>query len=494
MAEETAGPLKFYVETFGCQMNERDSSTIEGLLSQAGMTSCQDPKKADVIVLNTCAVRESAENKVWSRLGRLHSYRKSDDPPVMVLAGCMAQLPGTIKRIRSRTPYVQVVTGPAHIHEIPQLVEKALAGMKNGESVRGFQPGAQNAPVKRQAKPRPLVATSPSRVGIKKERSTQVLPEGLPRGDTPGISAYVNIMYGCDNFCSYCIVPYVRGPQVSRSPEAVKGEVNDLCGKGYKEIVLLGQNVNAYGLDLPSNHKFGFEDLLIDLDKTETLARLRYFTSHPKDFTRGMVDAVKQGSKICEHFHLPLQSGSDRILRAMNRGYTREKYLRLVDYIREQVPDASLTTDIIVGFPGETDGDFQDTLGMIRRCLYDGAFTFIFSARQGTAAVRMENQIDPVVKSERLQELVRVQGDITRQANKAHVGSTMEILVEKGSTTGQEIKVETAQKAASQDAVAKGRTRTNKLVIAQGDASPGDLVKVRIQEAGTWYLRGKIVQ
>ncbi len=461
------GNKAFYIETFGCQMNERDSETIGGLLSKHGMEETKDLASADVIILNTCAVRESAENKVWSRLGRIHSLRKNTTPPVMVLSGCMAQLPETVDRIRRRLPYVQIITGPGHIHKIPELVQKAL------ENIALLKPPRTSIP--------PQVAVSPSRVKGKSSEASQILPEGLPRASVPGVSAFVNIMYGCDNFCSYCIVPYVRGPQTSRSKEAIFQEIADLADRGYKEVTLLGQNVNAYELDF-ENANYTFPDLLKDLDSQRNLTRLRYFTSHPRDFTKAMVDAVKDSPSICEHFHLPLQSGSDRILKTMNRGYTRSQYLELVEYIKREVPHASLTTDIIVGFPGETEEDFEDTLDMVRQCRYDGAFTFIFSPRRGTAAARMEEQVDPKTKSQRLQKLVEVQGEITRQLNQKLMGSTLEILVEGYSDPNP-------QEATG----VKGRTRTNKMVIAEGDAAPGQLINVAIHEAGTWYLRGKIV-
>ncbi len=458
MAQNSPDAKTFYVETFGCQMNERDSETISGLLAQHGMRQSWDPRTAGVIVLNTCAVRESAENKVWSRLGRIHAMRKGGPEPVIVLAGCMAQLPETAKKIRARTPYVKVVTGPGHVDKIPELVKKA---MEKAQS--------------------PLVAVSPGRVEARNDKSFQTLPEGLPRAATPGVSAYVNVMYGCDNFCSYCIVPYVRGPQVSRSPEAIIKEVSNLCRQGCREITLLGQNVNAYGLDLGTD-SYGFGTLLRDLDQVSGLVRLRYFTSHPRDFSHDMVDAVRDCANVCEHFHLPLQSGSNRILRLMNRGYDRDHYLRLTEYIMDTVPEASLTTDIIVGFPGETDEDFADTLDMVRRCRFDGAFTFIFSPRKGTAASQMENQVDAAVKSQRLQELVHVQGDITREMNRQLIGQTVEVLVEGPSS----------QETPKAPGV-KGRTRSNKMVVAAGEALTGQLVQVLLDEAGTWYLRGQII-
>ncbi|MGE5578580.1 MAG: tRNA (N6-isopentenyl adenosine(37)-C2)-methylthiotransferase MiaB [Bacillota bacterium] len=469
-------PLTYYIETFGCQMNERDSETIAALLERDGMRESVDPKKADVIILNTCAVRETAESKVWSRLGRLYSWRRGEERlPVMVLSGCMAQIPENLQRLRQRAPFVQVVAGPGNIHKIPGMVREALCA-------QAIEPGTE-PPTQRQA-----AAVTPPRVSARRDESTQVLPEGLPRKNIPGVSAYVTIMYGCDNFCSYCVVPYVRGPQVSRSREAIRDEVADLVRRGYKEVTLLGQNVNAWGLDLPE--KESFADLLRDLNRIPGLARIRYFTSHPRDFTREMVDAVRDCGKVCEHFHLPLQSGSSRILTLMNRGYSPEQYLDLLAYVREAVPTSGITTDIIVGFPGETEEDFQETLEVVRKARFDGAFTFIFSPRKGTAAAKMKGQIPRAEKSRRMQALVDLQSEVTRESNRALLGNVFEILVE--------------SRDPEEPGAVRGRTRSGKMVVATANASggaqeapppvPGDLVKVRVEEAGTWYLKGPVVQ
>lgn len=454
------GSRTFYVETFGCQMNERDSETISALLAQEGLEPSDDPKTADIIILNTCAVRESAEAKVWSRLGKLHALRRGNKP-VFVLAGCMAQLPETLDRLKKKVPYVNVVSSPGNIHKIPELARRAGPG--------------QNAKL--------LTAVSPPRISAARDESTQILPEGLPRMNIPGVSAFVTIMYGCDNFCSYCIVPFVRGPQVSRLPEDVIREARDLVKRGYKEITLLGQNVNAFGLDSgsPGTGGMGFAGLLKELNRIDGLHRIRYFTSHPRDFTKEMVQAVASCEKVCEHFHLPVQSGSDRILKAMNRGYTKSQYLDLTGYITETVPGASITTDIIIGFPGETEEDFQETLDVVRRVRFDGAFTFIFSPRKGTAAAKMKGQIPRSEKSERLQRLVDVQSEITLRRNKDMVGEQVEILVE--------------ERDPKDPNLWKGRTRTNKMVLAEAgpDSSlKGSLALVEIREAGIWYLKGQV--
>jgi tRNA-2-methylthio-N6-dimethylallyladenosine synthase len=472
----------FYVETFGCQMNERDSETISALLSDHDMVPVDSPNEADVIILNTCAVRESAESKVWSRLGRLAAERRGDEP-VFVLAGCMAQLPSTLDRVRQRMPFVKVLAGPGNIHRIPELVKEARQVTVRAREQSGTC---------MEDRPRRglLTAVSPGRTAANRDESTQILPEGLPRSNIPGVTAYVTIMYGCDNFCSYCIVPYVRGPQISRLPGDVLREVRGLVDRGYKEITLLGQNVNAFGLDRkylaqPAPNEAGiaydFASLLREINTVAGLERIRYFTSHPRDFTKEMVDAARECDKVCEHFHLPLQSGSDRILRIMNRGYTKEEYLSLARYIEETVPGASITTDIIVGFPGETEDDFQETLDVVRRVKFDGAFTFVFSPRKGTPAAKMKGQVPKDEKSRRLQHLVEVQSKITLERNLAMIGEAVQVLVESHDADDKRI--------------VRGRTRTNKMVLAESQAplpEPGSLVQVTVKEAGVWYLRGSI--
>ncbi len=449
--------VTYFIETFGCQMNERDSQTIEGLLQKRGFRLAQTAKEADVVVVNTCAVRKSAEDKVWSWLGRLAASTKSSKPPVIVLSGCMAQLPQTIERIKQRVPYVQIAAGPGHIDKIPELIDKIMDNQSE----------------------KLLTAISPGRVEAHRSKATQMLPECLPKCKVPGVSAYVTIMYGCDNFCTYCIVPFVRGPQVSREPEFILDEVSQLISQGYAEITLLGQNVNAYGMDL--NKGYGFAELLQDLDRMPGTCRIRYFTSHPRDFSRNMVDSIRQSKHVCEHFHLPLQSGSDRILKQMHRGYSSDEYLELVDYIKEQIPGASITTDIIVGFPGETDEDFEDTVNLIKRVRFDGAFTFVFSPRTGTAAAKMGNHIPRNVKSQRLQHLVEIQNEITKSINAPLLGTVQEILVE-----GPDLK---------HSQYMRGRTRTNKLVVCTSrKPQTGDLVNVKIEETGTWYLKGPLCE
>ena len=441
------GMAHYYVETHGCQMNERDSETLAALLEQMGYTPAQDPRTADLIVVNTCAVREAAERKAWARLKELASVKKRNRNALVVLAGCVAELPGTLEKVRGAASFVDILVGPAEIRRLPELIREAQEEKGLRHALSGPRRGRQ--------------PFGPP-------------PEGMPRKLIPGVSAYVTIMYGCDNFCTYCVVPFVRGPQLSRKPEDIIDEVSKLVRAGYKEVFLLGQNVNAYGRDLGGGYRF--HHLLRDLNEIGGLARIRYATSHPRDFTEEMVDAIASLDKVCEHFHLPVQSGSDPVLKAMNRGYTRKEYIRLVDHIRERIPGSAITTDIIVGFPGETEQDFGDTLSLVRQCRFDGAFTFIFSPRRGSAAARMPDQIPYEEKRRRLEVLVDLTKRITLESNQKLVGSLVEVLLE-----GPDERTPGAM---------RGRTRTNKMVISTGGGQIGDLILVKVEEAGTWYLKG----
>ncbi|HHY34042.1 MAG TPA: tRNA (N6-isopentenyl adenosine(37)-C2)-methylthiotransferase MiaB [Firmicutes bacterium] len=442
---------RYYVETHGCQMNERDSETIAALLEQMGYVASGDPRNADLLVINTCAVREAAERKAWARLRELASVKKRNRDALVVLAGCVAEIPQTLDRARELRNLVDILVGPAEISKLPELIREAEERRELCYALSGPRRGK--------------VPFGPP-------------PEGMPRKLIPGVSAYVTIMYGCDNFCTYCVVPFVRGPQLSRKPEDIIDEVRKLAGAGYKEVFLLGQNVNAYGLDLGGEYRF--HHLLRDLNQIKGLVRIRYATSHPRDFSEEMVDVIASLDKVCEHFHLPVQSGSDRILKAMNRGYTREQYIRLVDYIKGKIPGASVTTDIIVGFPGETEEDFKDTLSLVEHCRFDGAFTFIFSPRRGSAAARMPDQIPYREKQRRLELLVDVTKRITLERNEQLLGSVVEVLIE-----GPDERTPGAM---------RGRTRTNKIVIATDGGRVGDLVLVKVEEAGTWYLKGSSVR
>ncbi|MGB9920418.1 MAG: tRNA (N6-isopentenyl adenosine(37)-C2)-methylthiotransferase MiaB [Moorellales bacterium] len=434
---------KYLTFTYGCQMNEHDTEVMAGLLEEAGYRRASDPQEADLILINTCSVREKAENKVYGQLGQLLALKRRRPELIIGLAGCMAQRLGA--EVRWRVPQVDFVVGPGDLYRLPEVVRRA-------EEERQF-----------------VLATG----------SLGVEPvENLPVRRADRLRAYVTISYGCNNFCTYCVVPYLRGPERSRRPENILAEVAGLAREGYKEVMLLGQNVNTYGRDLPEPVDFG--DLLKAVEAIKGIERIRYTTSHPRDFSAELVEVVATGRKICEHFHLPAQAGSDRVLERMRRGYTREHYLNLARTIRRRLPEASITTDLIVGFPGETEEDFEATLDLVEQVRFDAAFTFMYSPRPGTAAAEFPDQVAPEVKRQRLLRLNRLQNRLSRESNERLVGRTVEVLVEGPSKTDP-------QRLA-------GRTRTNKIVVFSGPQElVGRLVHLRITEAQTFNLFGELV-
>ncbi|MDN5325792.1 MAG: tRNA-2-methylthio-N6-dimethylallyladenosine synthase [Moorella sp. (in: firmicutes)] len=435
----------FKIITYGCQMNQRDSEMMADLLQEAGYEPVAQEEEAGVIILDTCCVREKAENKVYGKLGQIEGLKSSNQDLVIAVTGCMVQQPGVAEKIRQQAPYVDLLLGTGNLQELPQLIEEIKA-MHRPRVVVGEQEG-------------PVV-------------------EDLPRRRARGAQAFVTITYGCNNFCTYCIVPYVRGRERSRRPENIIKEVKELVDQGVIEVTLLGQNVNSYGRDLENG--INFAGLLERVNDVEGLKRIRYVTSHPRDFTPELVTTISQLDKVCEHVHLPVQAGSNRILELMHRGYTREHYLELVADLRRQIPGISLTTDLIVGFPGETEADFEDTLDLVARVQFDNAFTFMFSPRRGTEAAIMPGQLPTATKKERLKRLMELQNRISLAKNEALVGQEVEILVEGPSKTDPD--------------QLSGRTRTNKLVIFPGDQSlTGRLVKVRLTRAQTWLLKGEMV-
>ncbi|MFP4200871.1 MAG: tRNA (N6-isopentenyl adenosine(37)-C2)-methylthiotransferase MiaB [Clostridia bacterium] len=436
---------RFHIQTYGCQMNEYDSEVMAGMLEAAGYEPVTAPERADIIILNTCAVRETAEERVLGELGRLKIHKYRNPKVILAIGGCVPVERGAAERILHRAPHVDLVFGTGDIHLLPQLLERA----RNGES--------------------PLIAVGDSDA----ER-----PEGLPRRREPGVKAWVPVIHGCENYCSYCVVPYVRGRERSRAPQHILREIEILVADGVREVTLLGQNVNSYGKDLCRD--FDFADLLEMLAQIEGLKWIRYTTSHPRDFSHEMVDTVARLGPVCEHFHLPVQSGSDAILRRMNRGYDRAHYLDLVDYIRQRIPGASITTDVIVGFPGETEGDFCQTLDLFRRVRFDGAFSFAYSPRPGTAAAAMANQIPLEEKKERLARLNELQYSIGLQRNRERVGEVYEVLME--------------DPAPNHPGVYRARTATNHLVLVEAPAGLRHQFKfVRITDAQTFQLRGELV-
>ena len=432
-----------FIGVYGCQMNFSDAERMEGQLAALGYERTEDMARADLILLNTCCVRETAEDKVYGKIGEIKHIKRANPALIFGITGCMAQKEG--EALIRRAPHIDFVLGTNKVHELKATVRQ-LESARRGPVVDV------------------LLGDAP-------------LPENVPIERTGRLSAWVPIMYGCNNFCTYCIVPYVRGREHSRRPEDVVREVEEAAAQGFKEITLLGQNVNSYGRD----HKLAsFAELLLMVDAVKGIERVRYMTSHPKDLSDAVIDAVRQGRHICPHFHLPVQHGSDRILQAMNRVYRKDAYRSLVERIRAAVPDASLTTDLIVGFPGETEEDFEELLDFLREIRYDAAYTFLYSKRSGTPAATMEAQVEDSVKKERLHRLMEVQNEISLEKNAALKGTVQEVLAEGPSRTDEDVWT--------------GRTGTNKIVLwrKKGQETEGDIVRVRITQPQTWVLKGEL--
>lgn len=435
------GQGKYLIKVFGCQMSFHDAEMLSGLLDEAGYQEVSDPSDADVIIFQTCCVREGAERRIYGQIDELRALKRSRPNLIIGMSGCLAEKDK--EAALERCPHLDFVLGTQRLGDLPEIL-MALAEERQG-----------------------IVSVG---------EGTNLSP--LPISRSKGVRAYVNIAYGCNNFCSYCIVPYVRGRERSRMPGDVLAEVRAAVAEGFPEVMLLGQNVNTYGRDL--DERVDFVALLQAVDKVEGLQRIRYMTSHPRDFTEKMIWAVKETDKVCEHFHLPIQAGSDRVLEWMNRGYTTQHYLSLVDKVRSIVPNASITTDIIVGFPGEEEPDFQSTLDLVQTVQFDAAYTFVYSPREGTAAAIMPGQVTTEEKKERLSRLNALQAGISRRRNEALLGETVEVLVEGESKNNAQ--------------VLTGRTRTNKLVHFVGPKGlTGRLVKVNVVRAHTWTLDGVLI-
>lgn len=436
---------KYYIKTYGCQMNEHDSEMISAILEDMKYTRSDSFEKADLIILNTCAIRENAHNKTFGMLGRI-KHLKQTKPNLMVgLAGCMSQEESVVDEIISRYKWMDFVFGTHNIHKLPDILKEHQK-------------------------------TNKLEVNVWSNEGNVI--EGIPSKRNSKYKAWVNIMYGCDKFCTYCIVPYTRGKQRSRMPEDIISEVKDLIRNGYKEVTLLGQNVNAYGKDF-KDKKYNMENLLEDVAKTG-IDRVRFVTSHPWDFTDGMIDIIAKYDNICNYIHLPVQSGSSRILKLMGRRYTKESYLELYKKIRNKLGEnCSITTDIIVGFPGETEEDFEETLSLANKCKYDSAFTFIYSPREGTPAAKMEDNISIKEKEQRLYKLNEVINKYSKEANERLVGKTVKVLLENISE--------------KDSGMLAGYTDTMKLVNVKADKKYiGEIVNVKILEAKTWSLDGEI--
>nr|WP_242859822.1 tRNA (N6-isopentenyl adenosine(37)-C2)-methylthiotransferase MiaB [Clostridium drakei] len=424
-------------------MNEEDSEKLSGMLKKIGYERTEVKQDSDLIIFNTCCVRENAELKVYGNLGALKKLKDKKPDLIIAICGCMMQQEGMAKEIIKRFSFVDIIFGTHNAYKFPEYLNRVKQ--------------EQNSIIEIQNKEDGIV-------------------EGLPIDRKSDVKAFVTIMYGCNNFCTYCIVPFVRGRERSRRPEDIENEIKDLISKGYKEITLLGQNVNSYGKDLEP--KLSFANLLIRINKIEGLERIKFMTPHPKDFTQDVLDAIAECKNVCEQVHLPVQSGSSSILKKMNRHYTKEQYLDLVHRIRETIPNVSITTDIIVGFPGETEEDFEETLSLAREVQYDSAFTFIYSRRKGTPADEMEEQIGEDVKHERFNRLVEIINASSAKNNKKYEGRIEEILVEDLSK--------------NDDTKLTGRTRTGKLVNFPGSKDNiGKLVKVKIVKANSFSLIGE---
>lgn len=437
--------LHYHLMTFGCQMNERDSEILAGQLHDMNYEPAMNVEEADLILLNTCCVRETAENKILGRIGDLKALKSKKPDLIIGICGCMTQQPEVGEKIRRRAPHVELIFGTHNMHKLPELIAR-----------------------------------------VREERQAVIdiwetegeIVENLPSKRIEGVKAYVAITYGCNNFCTYCIVPYVRGRERSREMPDIISEVDLLGREGFKEVMLLGQNVNSYGKDLTKQTDFA--DLLSELDKLNRIARIRYMTSHPRDLSDKLIEVIAASGKVCEHFHLPVQAGSNSVLQRMNRGYTRESYMELVDKIRRHIPHASITTDLIVGFPGETDQDFADTMDLLERVRFDSAFTFVYNKRSGTPAAEMPDQVPDKVKKARIQQLIALQNRISLEKNLQENGKIHEVLVE-GLNKNDPGKLE-------------ARTRTGKMVLINGISSlVGQLLKVRIIETGTWHLDGELI-
>ncbi|NFD57115.1 tRNA (N6-isopentenyl adenosine(37)-C2)-methylthiotransferase MiaB [Clostridium botulinum] len=434
---------EFFIETWGCQMNEEDSEKLSGMLKKEGYIRTEEREDADVIIFNTCCVRENAELKVYGNLGILKGLKSKNPNLIIAVTGCMMQQKGMAETIKKKFPFVDIIIGTHNLHNFPNYLNEVK---KKDISVLKIQ-----------------------------EKENSII-ENMPIDRKNSMKAFVTIMYGCNNFCTYCIVPYVRGRERSRTPENIEAEIKKLISEGYKEITLLGQNVNSYGKDLEPNVTFA--ELLKRVNNIEGLERVRFMTSHPKDLTDDVIEAIAKCDKLCEQIHLPVQSGSSEILKKMNRHYDREKYLDVVSKIKKLIPNVALSTDIIVGFPGETEKDFEETLSLVKEVEYDSAFTFLYSIRKGTPAAKFEDQVPEDVKHKRFNRLVEVLNEISAKKNKAYEGKIEEVLVE-GTSKNDENKL-------------MGRTRTGKLVNFIGDKdSIGELVNVKIIKANSFSLTGE---
>ena len=436
----------YYIETMGCALNENDSMKYAGILEEMGFTKALEIEKANVILFNTCCIRENAEDKLFGRVGYLKTRKKQNKDMYIAIVGCMTEQGHILDKIRKSYSYVDVVLGTKSMQF---FAEKLYLAIKNHKKTQEVQ-----------------------------ENEHEIV-EDVPIRYEEGYKASISIIYGCNNFCSYCIVPYVRGRERSRLPEDILNDVKTVASMGYKEITLLGQNVNSYGNDFKDN-KYTFVDLLTEIEKVEGIEVIRFISPYPKDFTDALIDKIASSDKIAKQIHLPLQSGSTRILEAMNRKYTKEHFLTLVEKMKERIPNVSFSTDIIVGFPGETEEDFLDTMDVVDKVKFSLVYMFCYSIRKGTRAERMENQIEESVKVERLQRLKALFEKLVLEDNEKKIGTVHKILVEGLSKNN--------------DKMYTGRTIDNKIVVFEAEEKDIGTVKdIKIIENNKWYLTGKIV-
>ena len=434
----------FFISTFGCQMNEEDSEKLSGMLLALGYTRTEEKTVAEIIIFNTCCVREHAELKIYGSLGALKNLKKEKPELIIAICGCMMQQEGMATALIKKYPFVDIIFGTHNSHRFPEYLNRVRQEAKTVIEIFNKEEG---------------------------------IIEGLPIDRESSIKAFVTIMYGCNNFCTYCIVPFVRGRERSRKSEDIQKEIKDLVKKGYKEITLLGQNVNSYGKDL--NPGINFAQLLREVNKIDGIERIRFMTSHPKDLTDDVIFAIKECEKVCEQIHLPVQAGSSNLLKRMNRHYTREQYLDTMKKVKQEIPNIAISTDIIIGFPGETEEDFLETLSLVKEVEFDLAFTYIYSKRKGTPADEMEGQIPDDVKHTRFNRLLEVVNQGCAKKNKEYEGKIYEVLVE----------------GPSKNDVTKlmGRTRTGKLVNFEGNFELiGKLVDITIVKANSFSLIGEI--
>lgn len=435
--------LKYKIITYGCQMNLHESEKLAGMLCERGYSLCDSEEDADIIVFNTCCIRENAEKKAEGNIGALKQLKKRKKDLIIAVGGCMTQQPGAAEKLKAEFPYLDIVFGTHNLEKFGEMLDAELSTKKKTVNVW--------------------------------EREGEVI-EGTPKTRTSYPNAWVNITYGCNNFCTYCIVPYVRGRERSRTPEEIINECKDLVSAGYKEITLLGQNVNSYGHDLGNTN---FSALLRKIDKIEGNFRLRFMTNHPKDFSEELIKTLSECKKTTKSVHLPVQAGSDRVLKLMNRRYTAEDYIKKVELLRKYIPDIAVTTDIMVGFPTETEDDFNDTYDLMKKIGFAGAFTFVYSPRSGTPAAKMDGQIDEETSKRRIMKLIDLQNKENRKQSKEYLGKTVEILCE-----GYDDKKKKYL----------GRDTRGRMAYFDGDETLlGNFVNVKITGTGGMSLIGEVV-